>query len=443
MQPHGVTPQNIARVQMTGFAVVIALLMTAGFIAIHNVRSIREATSTLVREQATTQNLTNELLRTREVLNNILYGIAAPGDVNGGRQNMLANLAAAERDIQKLARATDHPAETELWKTMDSATGQFGAEVRRLMATPALDPEPTQLLLERHEDLVSAATALIVTAAGRIAAAQRRIEDESSSLLTESVILLVAGLLLAVGGAILTLHVTGGLLERMEAQNQELARVSWQMLENQESTARRFSHELHDEMGQTLAAIKANLAAIGTSGEPNQDRVTDCLHLTETAISNVREMSQLLRPTILDDFGLCAGIRWLADGFMQRTGIETDCECHFGGRLADETETHLFRISQEALTNVARHSGATRVTIQLRVLDGFAILRVEDNGHGFDPSANIGHRHLGLVGMRARARSTGGELEIQTAPGAGFAVIVKVPARAESNEQTEDPHLIG
>ncbi len=80
----------------------------------------------------------------------------------------------------------------------------------------------------------------------------------------------------------------------------------------------------------------------------------------------MRELSQLLRPTILDDFGLDAGIRWLADRFRERTGIDTDYRSEFDGRLSDETETHLFRIVQEALTNIARHAAASRVAIHLR-----------------------------------------------------------------------------
>jgi signal transduction histidine kinase len=100
------------------------------------------------------------------------------------------------------------------------------------------------------------------------------------------------------------------LVRGMEWQTAELGRVSFHMLEDQEAAARRFSHELHDELGQSLTAVKANLAAI----EGNSARVADCIHLVDEAIGNVREMSQLLRPTILDDFGLAAGLRWLCEG---------------------------------------------------------------------------------------------------------------------------------
>ena len=152
----------------------------------------------------------------------------------------------------------------------------------------------------------------------------------------------------------------------MEWQTAELGRVSWHMLEDQEATARRFSHELHDELGQSLTAVKTNLTALASAGPAESPRLADCLHLVDEAIGNVRQMSQLLRPTILDDFGLEAGLRWLAEGFAARTGIDVQVESTYSGRLPDDTETHLFRIAQEALTNVARHADAKHVTHQAR-----------------------------------------------------------------------------
>ena len=161
--------------------------------------------------------------------------------------------------------------------------------------------------------------------------------------------------------------------------------------------------------------------------------------LVDEAIRNVRELSQLLRPIILDDFGLDASLRWLTERFTQRTGIETGYHSNFHGRLADETETHLFRIAQEALTNVARHSGATRIEIRLEVQDGDARLSIGDNGKGLRDGGGAGERGLGMTGMRARARSAGGELNLRSLPGQGVSVDVRVPARAVTHEQ-EDSH---
>src|SRR4029079_13803202 len=108
---------------------------------------------------------------------------------------------------------------------------------------------------------------------------------------------------------------------------------------------RRFSHELHDELGQSLAAIKSNITS--SALDDWNTRKADCLHLVDDAIANVRELSQLLRPVILDDFGLDAGLRWLIDRFGERTGLDAKYESTFHERVSEETETHLFRITQE------------------------------------------------------------------------------------------------
>src|SRR5207249_1624722 len=131
-----------------------------------------------------------------------------------------------------------------------------------------------------------------------------------------------------------------------------------------------------------FTAVKSNLAALQKQPAPDARRLEDCVHLVDEAIGNVRQLSQLLRPTILDDFGLEAGLRWLAEGFTHRTGIEVEFQCESLGRLPDETETHLFRIAQEALTNVARHSGAKQVWMSLARQSGEVLLAIRDNGRG-------------------------------------------------------------
>jgi signal transduction histidine kinase len=224
----------------------------------------------------------------------------------------------------------------------------------------------------------------------------------------------------------------------MQSQTSELSRVSFRMLELQESVARRFSHELHDELGGSLTAIKTNLAVLGSAEALDanaRSRLEDCNKLIDDSISNVRELSQLLRPTILDDFGLDAALRWLIEKFRERTRIAVDYRTEFDGRLADETETHLFRIVQEALTNVARHSGSTSVSIHLRATDGLVRLTLADNGRGLAPGARPG---MGLSGMRARARSAGGELTFHSVPGKGLAIEVWAPRKAPAESSVAE-----
>ena len=148
-------------------------------------------------------------------------------------------------------------------------------------------------------------------------------------------------------------------------------------------------------------------------------RLADCLHLVDEAIGNVRQMSQLLRPTILDDFGLEAGLRWLAEGFAARTGIEVTVDSNYSGRLPDETETHLFRIAQEALTNIARHAGAQHVQMKLASNGGDIRLTIQDDGRGLSGAPTTAGRGLGLIGMRARARSAGGDVTVHSRAGRG------------------------
>jgi signal transduction histidine kinase len=237
---------------------------------------------------------------------------------------------------------------------------------------------------------------------------------------------------------VFTVRATHQLFRKMAWQENELTRVSWQMLADQESIARRFSHELHDELGQTLAALRANL-----TGAAAGSRTSDSISLTDDAILKVRQLSQLLRPTILDDFGLDAGLNWLCEGFMQRTGIEVDYSSTHHARLADETETHLFRIAQEALTNVARHSSATRVTVALSAGEGQIRLLIADNGHGMRSSEND-VPGFGMTGMRARARAAGGTFRADSPHGGGLAIDVRIPfpdgSRKEGAREDKEEH---
>jgi len=227
-------------------------------------------------------------------------------------------------------------------------------------------------------------------------------------------------------GASWAVRASASLFKRLETQADDLTRLQYAFLETQEDVARRFSHELHDELGQALAAVKANLSALREHPEPA--RVEDCMTLVDRAIHDVREMSQLLRPTVLDDFGLDAALRALTDRFAQRTGIGVDYRSDIQGlRLRDEAETHLFRIAQEALTNVARHAAATKVTMELHTNGREVELSIKDNGRGRQSTDGESARGLGLAGMQTRARGCGGELVIESHPSQGFRVAVSCP----------------
>lgn len=291
----------------------------------------------------------------------------------------------------------------------------------------------TRMATEIHEDALRLRDALDSHHAAAVRPAielQHEIEQGSEQLIRESIYLLGACLLLAGVCALVTVYVTSRSIQRTEDQALELSRVSWHMLEGQEAAARRFSHELHDELGQSLAAVKANVISI--TPDTLAHKRADCISLVDESIRNVRELSQLLRPVILDDFGLDAGLRWLCERFGERTGMHVGFSCNLTDRLPDEVETHLFRIAQEALTNVARHSQAATVHVSLLDQDDAITLRVADDGRGLSKERAPG---IGLTAMKARAAQMGGTLRVESLEGSGVCIVVKVP-RAGSYEPT-------
>jgi signal transduction histidine kinase len=146
-------------------------------------------------------------------------------------------------------------------------------------------------------------------------------------------------------------------------------------------------------------------------------------------------MSQFLRPTMLDDFGLGPSLQWLAESFTQRTGIEVATRLNFEGRVDSDVETHIFRIAQEALTNVGRHSGATQVQLTLERSDDKVLLTVTDNGTGFAVTEG-GRRGFGLIGMRERMSAAGGRFDIQSTV-SGVTVKAEAPIHGLINKPAD------
>ena len=440
-QPARITEHVVLRVLVIGFALVVMLLGAAGYVAVRSTRAIEVDAAQVGREQLAMARLLNDAQAGQNTMAAILHQLA-PGQDAINRGQLLADLEAADRALSKVADSAAETPEVSRWRELGAAVRQFSAGVRQAVQRGrALRPGDLVPLFDQHDEVVRLEQQLLAFSEKRMELTEQRIETETRDLAVNSRLLLGACLLLALLCAVLTISFARSSIRKIEFQASELSRVSWHMLQSQETMARRFSHELHDELGQSLAAVKANLSASPAADWPS--RRADCVTLVDAAIANVRDLSQLLHPVILDDFGLDAGLRWLTDGFAQRTSITTDYASTFHGRLTDETETHLFRMAQEALTNVARHSGATRVTIELHRAGGSVRLSIEDNGRGLPESAPA-RPSLGMTGMRARAQEINAQFRIAT-PGSGglrIEVDVPVPPVKEEHVQQEDPHPV-
>jgi signal transduction histidine kinase len=414
---------TLVRVLAIGFGAVILLLVLAAAIGVNNARSTARSAADLVADQLVIARLLDEMGREQDVLNNAFYRLSrTPENVDPKR--VLAELDQTDRNIEEHVRNAGNGPEREVWLTLDRSMHEFSSEARRLLSRQSVSAATSRDLFVLHEEVTDEVARLVDLSYQRALATQDKVNRQTSRLAAESALLVGGCLAVALACAILTVRIAAGVFRTMEAQASELSRVSFRMLEMQESVARRFAHELHDELGGSLTAIKTSLSGLANGSFIDPARLEDCNRLIDQSISNVRELSQLLRPTILDDFGLDASLRWVINRFRERTRIDVVYHSEFEGRLADETETQLFRIVQEALTNVARHSGATKVSIDFRASSGRVQLALSDNGRGFAPRTHPG---MGLSGMRARARSAGGELTFTSGPGQGVRIEVWAP----------------
>lgn len=223
----------------------------------------------------------------------------------------------------------------------------------------------------------------------------------------------------------------------LEVANEQLHGLSMRLQSVREEERTRISREIHDELGQMLTALKIDIdmlpKRIAESAQRPvshlvQQRLATMSELANTMLHSVRRISTTLRPSVLDDLGLVTAIEWQAREFEKRSGVRCTFSCEPREVALDPSgATALFRIVQEALTNVARHAGATKISIALREEGSNFVLEVTDDGRGVTEAELRGARSLGLLGIRERARLLGGEVDIHGVSGRGTTVLVKVP----------------
>lgn len=204
-----------------------------------------------------------------------------------------------------------------------------------------------------------------------------------------------------------------------------------QIIREEEKT--RIARELHDELGQALTALKMDAAAIASDLDPAQEaplkRTAAMKQLIDATVASVRRISADLRPVMLDNLGLVPTLEWLTRQFSDRTGIRVDLDIpdeNLG--VSGDAATAIFRIVQEALTNVARHSGADEVGIEVRRQGGNVVTRIRDNGKGFSEPDTRKARSFGLLGMRERAYVLGGDMKISSLAQKGTQIEAVIPA---------------
>lgn len=235
-----------------------------------------------------------------------------------------------------------------------------------------------------------------------------------------------------------------GLLERLENNQSEFQRLARSVYRVQEDERRRIARELHDGIGQNLTALKHQMAMIASQLSPEQsalqDRLSASIDLCAQTLEDTRQLSRLLRPQILDDLGLAAALQWLCRSVENHNGPSIELDLQSLPKLDTDLQTLLFRISQEALANVVRHSQATEVLLRVEQRSGRVLLTIWDNGVGFDTrvaadNASEG-RSAGLVGMRERAQLYGGLLQIESGDDTGTWLRASFPFTSSGDSGT-------
>ena len=418
--------RRFVRILLAGFGLVLVAMVASGIIGLDATGRIDRETSALSERYLRETNLIEQLARQQANLGVLLYSLAdehtQPGLVRLGNEFQIER-EKTRRVVDEALAGNWSTAEITAWRAVQSAAEPLFDEVNTLVMKRrnnsadlsrlyhAFTTSTASLMEETYKDVVQSRAAQLTLDAGLVQTARN--------------LFLVALALAAVCAAV---SVAGSIasFRRLEDHAETLAKLSLHTLAEQEESARRFSQEMHDEFGQALNAIGSTLSVVQASDPDSRERLRDAVELVKEAQTMARELSQLLRPRILDDFGLDAGLRELARSFSQRTGIAVDYRSQVRERLAPLVETHLFRIAQESLTNTSRHTLASSVEMILERSGGDIHLKITDNGGGFAPDSRS-HSTLGLIGMKERAHAVGGRVTVFSTPGAGVTIDALVP----------------
>jgi signal transduction histidine kinase len=433
--------QHGRRVLLAGFGGLLTLMLAGGIDSLIRIHKV-DRQETGVREVYLQRALSLEQIRAGIYQSSILlrdYLLA--GDPQSAQEVVEKwNEIRSKTDFVIAQRASKvDPEEAPLFKDLQNEVAEYW-KLRQLAVLAAgnrqKSPYASGVLVQRRTALLGLIDRIDHINQVELASADAQLNAAFEALRWRTLLKIAVTMSVGIGFAVFsvrrTLLMEAELQQRYEEglrARQELQDLSARLLSAQEEERRTISRELHDEVGQSLSALlmEAGNAAARVSPDSTEVRrhVESIKRLAEASVQVIRNMSLLLRPSMLDDLGLVPALEWQAREIFKRTGLRVQVTAdENASELPDEHKTCIYRVVQEALHNCARHAQARNVTVEVHRQPSQIVLTVEDDGHGFDAGRVRG---LGLVGMEERVHHLGGALRVKSRPGAGTSIAVMLP----------------
>ncbi len=442
-----------------GFGGLVAFIVAASIIALVQLDHVR-ADESRIRKAFLSRLEVLEQIRSQIYLSGTYVRDYLLSPDSSGAQAQRERLYQIESQTKKLLdqyAAVVDPAESDFFTSMRQEIDQYWDAIQTTFDW-SLKASERERYSFFYEQLVPRRTTMLQIADDIAAINEKgldRAEDQLGasagnlrrSLLITFGITCLGGLALALLTIFSTLRLERELERRFEESAQarlDLQQLSAKLVRAQEDERRNIARELHDEIGQSLSGILMESGNAESSLAPNEleDRLRAIGHIAERTLNQVRDLALLLRPSMLDDFGLLPALNWQARETSKRSGlnvsIDADASCD---ELPEEHTTCLYRAIQEAINNAARHAQARSVRVAVKRENGRVRFSVQDDGRGFDPRYTRG---LGLLGMEERVRRLGGTLKIDSQPGCGATISAELPVAAlDPAEDHANSHTAG
>jgi signal transduction histidine kinase len=442
---------SIRAAVLLGFVLIIGLWLFAWLQLSRQIGDAQQRT-TVANESYNTAQETLANVRARVLMASVAFRDALldpdPARTNGYRRQLEQSFHDIDDLLGRYMPVAESDAEREQFARLRAEVDSYRSSMLDVLASDRRRwlVEARELLSLRvtpKRDIVIAISEGVQTL-NRSAYLQRQAEITEIYRTVQQTLWEALGLALAIGVAVAVLAVVyaGRLEHRIRDQmakdvelTRDLQSLSAKLITAQEEERRHIARELHDEIGQALTAIKVELAHAQRSIDERGGLtgvLQDARAITDGALHQVRDLSYLVHPAALDEFGLVAAV----DSYLKTFGkrhqlVAVLFHDHMGARLSPETEAAAYRIIQEALTNVARHARAKTCRVHLSVFDSRLRIRIEDDGTGFDSSrpSTPDRKGLGLIGIRERASYLKGSVNLESVPGRGTCLVVELPAR--------------